>query len=114
MERKPHDEKLLPPSSDKASSHDSLGDNNRLDRIFHPRQNEMGRYTYSDHDIHILSSSLPSPKAVMRYVAMENVSSERSVLVVFFEYIRAQSENWGDLIQGNHILKKRFIPVHLN
>lgn len=50
----------------------------------------------------------------MRYVAMENVSSERSVLVVFFEYIRAQSENLGDLIQGNHILKKRFIPVHLN
>lgn len=25
----------------------------------------------------------------------------------------AQSENWGDLIQGNHILKNRFIPVQI-
>ena len=25
----------------------------------------------------------------------------------------AQSENLGDLIQGNHILKKRFIPVRI-
>lgn len=31
------------------------------------------------------------------------------VLVKFW----AQSENLGDLIQGNHILKKRFIPVRI-